>query len=369
MPTPRVTRRISCVPARGVGPAENETKGPGTPPNRRNELSMLDALRRGSTGWVAKILFALLVVSFAIWGIADVFTGFGRGSLAKVGSTEIRVEDFQRTYQNEINIISRQAGQRITPEQARAAGLDNRILSQLMAWAAVESHANDLNLALSDDAIVASLKKDPAFKGPDDKFSRFAFDNIINQMGLSERGFMQLRRRDELREQLTSALINSVAVPEALITLTNDWREEKRVAEFFTIDAEKAVTVPEPDDAALRKTYEGNKGRFMTPQLRKLAILAVSVDNLAGKMQVSDAEVAAAYEDTKKEYDTPERRRVQQIAFKDRAAAEAAKKALASGKSFGDVVKEAGAQDADVDLGLVTRDALIGVAEVSPPAR
>jgi peptidyl-prolyl cis-trans isomerase D len=320
---------------------------------------MLDALRRGSSGWVAKILLGLLVLSFAVWGIADVFTGFGRGSLAKVGDTEIRAEDFQRSFQNELSIISRQAGRRITAEQARNAGLDNRILSQLIAWAAVEQHANNLDLALSDTALVDSLKKDPAFKGSDDKFSRFAFENVLNQMGLSERGFLQLRRRDELREQVTTALINGVAVPETLIALTNDWREEKRVAQFFTIDADKAVTVPEPDEAQLKKTYDNNKGRFVTPELRKLALLVVSVDSLAGKMEVSDEDVQASYEDTKKDYDVPEKRRVQQIAFKDKAAAEAAKKALGEGKPFGDVVKEAGAKDADTDLGLVTRASLI----------
>ncbi len=205
---------------------------------------MLDALRRGSTGTVAKILFAVLVASFAIWGIGPVFRNFGRGSLAKVGSQEIRVEDFQRSLQNEIHTISRQSGRRITMEQARAAGLDNRILGQLMAWAAVEQHAADLNLALSDEALIEALKKDPAFKGPDGKFSKLAFDNILNQMGLSERGFLKLRRRDELREQLTTALINSIAVPETMIDLENAWRQEKRVAQYFTIDAEKAVTVP-----------------------------------------------------------------------------------------------------------------------------
>ena len=320
---------------------------------------MLDALRRGSTGWVAKILFALLVLSFAVWGVADVFTGFGRGSLAKVGSHEILVEDFQRTFQNELNVISRQSGRRITAEQARSAGLDNRILQQLMAWAAVESHATDLNLALSDEAIVNSLKNDPAFKGPDEKFSRIAFENVLNQMGVSERGFLALRRRDELREQLTSALVGGIAVPGTTIELVNAWREEKRVAEYFTIDAEKAVTVPDPDEAKLKQTYENNKGDFVLPEFRKLAVLILSVDGIKSKMDVTDAEIAASYEDSKDEYNTPERRRLQQIAFKDKAAAEAAKKALAGGKAFGEVAKEAGAKDADIDLGLVTRKSLI----------
>ncbi len=320
---------------------------------------MLDALRRGSTGTVAKILFAVLVLSFAIWGIGPVFRNYGRGNVAKVGSHEIRVEDFQRSLQNELNIISRQAGRRITTEQARAAGLDNRILAQLMAWAAVEQHADDLQLALSDPKLIEALKEDPSFKGPDGKFSRLAFENVLNHLGVSERGFVQLRRRDELREQLTTALMNGVAVPDTMIDLVNGWREEKRVAEHFTIDAEKAVTVPEPDEAKLKETYDANKGDFVSPEYRKIAVLALSVDNVKGKMDVSDDEITASYEETKKDYNTPERRRLQQIAFKDKAAAEAAKAALAKGKTFGEVAKEAGAKDADIDLGLVSKDRLI----------
>lgn len=320
---------------------------------------MLDALRRGSTGLVAKLLFGLLVLSFTVWGVADVFTGWGRGALAKVGNQEIRAEEFQRTFQNEINVISQQAGRRITSEQAHAYGLDNRVLARLIAWSAVEQHAQSLDLALSDAALIEAMKEDDNFKGPDGKFNRLAFENVLDRLGLSERGFLQLRRRDELREQLTSALLDGVAVPEASIELMNTWRNETRVAEHFTIDADKAVTVPEPDEAKLKAAYEANKGDFMAPEFRKVDVLLLSVDQIKKSIEVSDADAQAAYDGTKDKYNTAERRRVQQIAFKDKAAAEAAKKALDGGKSFGDVAKDAGAKDSDIDLGLISKDRLI----------
>ena len=320
---------------------------------------MLDALRRSSSGIVAKILFALLVLSFAIWGVADVFTGWGRGALAKIGHHEIRVEDYQRAFQNEINVISQQAGRRITTEQAHAAGLDNRVMARLIAWSAVEQHADKLDLALSDATLAEGMMSDEAFHGPDGKFNRLALENALNRLGVTERGFLQLRRRDELREQLTSALINGVTVPEATVELMNAWRNETRVAEHFAIDADKAVTVAEPDEAKLKATYEANAAKFMAPEYRKLALLVLSVDDLKKNVEISDTEAQERYDQTKEEYNTPERRRVQQIAFKDKAAAEEAKKAIDGGKSFADVAKEAGAQDSDIDLGLVSKDRLI----------
>ena len=35
---------------------------------KRARPSMLDSLRRHATGWVAKLLFGVLILSFAIWG-------------------------------------------------------------------------------------------------------------------------------------------------------------------------------------------------------------------------------------------------------------------------------------------------------------
>ena len=74
---------------------------------------MLDTLRRGAGNWLAKGLLGLLVIAFAVWGVADVFRGYGAGSIAKVGSTEIGLEQFQTAYQNEMNQISEQIGRRL----------------------------------------------------------------------------------------------------------------------------------------------------------------------------------------------------------------------------------------------------------------
>ena len=49
-------------------------------------------MRKASSNWLGKIVMAtvmgVLIVSFAVWGIADIFKGFGQSTLAKVGRTE-----------------------------------------------------------------------------------------------------------------------------------------------------------------------------------------------------------------------------------------------------------------------------------------
>ena len=71
---------------------------------------MLDAMRRGALNWLSKILLALLVVAFAVWGVADVFRGYGRGTLARIGNTEISVDEYRQAYQEELASIHGDSG-------------------------------------------------------------------------------------------------------------------------------------------------------------------------------------------------------------------------------------------------------------------
>jgi peptidyl-prolyl cis-trans isomerase D len=327
---------------------------------------MLEAMRRGAQTRVAKLLFGLLVLSFGIWGVHDVFRGWGRGAVAKVGGTAISDEEFRRAYQNELDRVSQQAKQRITPEQGRAFGLDRQVLAQLLGGAAVEAHADQLGLALSDATLVDGIQSDPDFQ-TDGKFSKQNFEGLLRQIGMSERGFLSLRRKDELRAAIIRSFISGQTIPKPLFDLMHAYNDEKRIIEWVKIDPD-AVTVADPTEAKLRELYDKDKAKYMTPEYRKVQVLMLGVDDLKKQANISDDEIAKAYEASKNTYDTPEQRRIQQIAFKDKSTAEAALKALRDGtKSFGDVAKDAGAKDTDVDLGLITKKALIDpkIADVS----
>ena len=237
----------------------------------------------------------------------------------------------------------------------------------LSSGATLETHAKDLGLALSDETLIKGVEADPDFQGRDGKFSKQGFDALLRQIGLSERAFLNLRRQDELKAALVGSFIKGQTVPKPLFDLMHAYNDEKRVIEWIKIDPE-VVSVPEPTEAKLKEVYETDKAKYMTPEYRKVQVLTLGIDDLKKQMTVSDDDIAKAYEASKDTYNTPEQRRVQQIAFKDKATAEAALKALRDGtKTFGDVAKETGAKDTDVDLGLINKKALIDpkVADVA----
>ncbi len=319
---------------------------------------MLDALRRGAGSWFAKGLLFLLILSFGVWGIADVFRGRGQDTVATVGGATISTAEFQRAYQAQLEEIRRRFGARITAEQARQFGLDNQVLGQLIGASVIEQHASKLGLGLSDDVVTGLIRNDPAFRGPDGRFSKATLDSILREAGYSERSYIAARRRDELREQITETLGMAATPPQPLVEVLYRYRDETRTVSSFNVDPAK-VTVGTPDDAKLKETYEANKTRFVVPESRKLGLLLLTVDRLAKTLEVPEADIRSAFEQGKGLYQVPERRRIQQIAFPDKAAAEAALAKIRGGQSFSDAAAAAGAKESDVDLGTLQRSQVI----------
>lgn len=130
---------------------------------------MLRGLRKASSNWLGKVVMAavvgFLVISFAVWGIGDIFRGFGVSTVATIGSSEITVEQFRQFYNDRLQQYGRQLGRPITSDQARAAGLDRQILSTLVAEAVLDERARQLGLGVSDEEVVRQIMQDPAFRG------------------------------------------------------------------------------------------------------------------------------------------------------------------------------------------------------------
>ncbi len=305
----------------------------------------------------AVVLF--LVVSFGIWGIGDIFRGFGVTTVAKIGRTEISIEQFRQQYNERLQQLGQQLRRPITPDQARALGLEQQILSQMIGGAALDERARQLGLGMSDADVVKHIKEDPAFRGPNGEFDENRFQQLIRQAGYSEPRFVSEQRRYALRRQITSAVTGEVAPPKAAAALLDRYQNEERSIEFVTLDGTKLGEIPMPTAEELTTYYDGHKALFRAPEYRKLVVVTVSPEELAKTVEVSDEDAKRSYDIRINRYTVPERRQIQQIAFPDAAEAEAAAKQIADGTSFDMLVAERKLSDKDIDLGTVTKTEMI----------
>jgi peptidyl-prolyl cis-trans isomerase D len=320
---------------------------------------MLDSLRRGAGSWVAKLFLLLLVVSFGFWGVADRLRNFGGNVVATVGGHEISGTEFQQAYRNQLDAIGARAGRAITPAEGWRFGLPQRVLSSMIAGAALDQAVAQLGLGLPDKVIAEKIMNNPRFQGLGGKFDERAFQNALREVGLTEQGFVAQEKRNALREQLIGLLEQTAEAPRALLEAMNHYQNEERVVQYFVIPETAAGKIEDPDENALKSYYASHKGEFTAPEYRKVQVLLVTPETYKDNVKVSDESIKAEFEAHKDKYSKPEKREIQQISFPDVAAAEAAKEKLDHGADFMAVARDAGYKENDVNLGLVAKSALI----------
>ncbi len=97
----------------------------------------------------------------------------------------------------------------------------------------------------------------------------------------------------------------------------------------------------------------------MTPELRKINALLLTRADVKARLPVSEEEIKAAYEADKEKFNIPEKRRVLQLSFTDKAEAEKAYAELAKAANFVEAAVKLGYKESDFDLGLLTRKDMI----------
>ncbi|MEY9743673.1 peptidyl-prolyl cis-trans isomerase D [Bradyrhizobium japonicum] len=336
---------------------------------------MLRGMRKASSNWLGKTIMAVvmgvLIISFGVWGIADIFKGFGQSTVAKVGSTEISLNEFRQTYTDRLQQISRQFGRPLTPDQARAFGLDRQVLQQTIAEAALDEEARRLGLGQSDEQIRQVIMNDPNFKGVGGSFDPNRFQAVIRNFGYTEQRYVSEQRKVSLRRQITGTIGAGLEPPKAMIDVLTRFQNEQRAIEFVRLDAAQAGTIDAPSPEALAAYFEDHKVQFRAPEYRKISFVVVSPEEIGKWSEVSDEEAKKVFDQRKDRLGTPEKRQIHQIVFPNVAEAQAARERLAGGMSFEDLGKERGLSSSDVDLGLVTKSSLdpaVGDAAFALPA-
>ena len=324
---------------------------------------MLRGIRKASENWLGRalmgVVMSVLVVSFGIWGINDIFHGFGRSSLAKIGKVEIPIEQFRQAYQDRLEQISRQIGHPVPPDQALAIGLDKQVLGEMIGQAALDQRARQMRLGISDDEVARHITSDPSLQSPDGKFDQVKFSLALHNMGLTEQRFITDRRETALRRQILDTVSGNISPPQAWLDAVNQFQNEQRSIQYLTLGPAQAGDIPQPTADEISKYFDERKILFRAPETRKIATVTVTPAALAKWMEISDDDVKHAYDERRSSFTTPERRHIEQIVFPNMADAQAAADRIKNGTSFDAIAAERGLKPQDFDLGSIAKSRIV----------
>jgi peptidyl-prolyl cis-trans isomerase D len=323
-------------------------------------------MRKASSNWLGKIIMGtvmgVLIISFGVWGIADIFKGFGQSTLAKIGRTEISTEQFRQLYTERLQQIGRQYGRPLTMDQARAFGLDRQVLQQVIAEAALDDNARQLGLGQSDAQTMRMVYSDPNFKGVSGAFDPARFQATIRQVGYTEQRYIADQRRVSLRRQIANTITAGLEPPKTLIDALVRFQSEQRSIDYVKLDAAQTGAIDPPSPEALAGYFDDHKTQFRAPEYRRISFVMITPDEIGKWSAVSDDDAKKIFEERRDKLSTPERRQLAQIVFPNVEEASAARGRITSGLSFDDLAKERGLSPSDLDLGTITKSAVIDPA-------
>ncbi|MDQ2634853.1 MAG: SurA N-terminal domain-containing protein [Pseudomonadota bacterium] len=318
---------------------------------------MLSALRNAAGTWVAKLLLLLLVVSFAVWGISgQVATGFGGNSVVTAGGTEVSPIEYRLAYDRQVAVMSQQLGTRLTREQAKALGIEEQVLGQLVAGAVLDEQANELGLGLSKDKLAQLTMEDPAFQGPGGQFDRQQFEYVLRQIGMRPEDYLRNRGQVAIRQQIVEAVSDGLKAPDTFLRAVALYRGEDRTAEYIVLPKTLVEPIEEPSDAVLSTYFDENKQSYAAPEYRKIAYVTLVPESIADESAITDEQVKEDYEKNIDRFTTPETRTIEQLVFADTNAAQAAVDSIKAGATFDSLVAAQGKTAADTVLGTFAKD-------------
>jgi peptidyl-prolyl cis-trans isomerase D len=319
---------------------------------------MLIQMRSKAAKIVTSLLFGLLILSFAIWGIGDIFRA-GRQvvTVAEVGDVKVTQIEFSRDLTREMNTLRQRFGGQFDIAQAQALGIVDQILQQMVTRALFEQQAEDLRMIVGEDQVRERIFEQPAFQNELGSFDRFRFEQVLRSNGLSESQFVALLSNDIERQQIVEAITGAGVAPRPLAQALYAYQQERRVAETLSVSADDLSALGEPSAEDLQRIHEEHAGKFQAPEYRSITLIQILAEDLAKDVSVSEQELRADFEARREEFGAPEMRGIEQIVFSDETTALAAKTLLAEGKAFFDVA-QATLGRAPVDLGMLSHEDL-----------
>lgn len=310
-----------------------------------------------------KILLFLLVGSFALWGIGDIFRGGQGGNyVAKVGGAAITASEYQQELSFRMASFQQLLGEEFSPEFARNLGIPQQVLREMIHRKLVEMEAGNLNIHIPQSEVLRIIRNNAAFN-TGNGFDKDAFLSALRSARISEERYIEALKQENAAQLLLGGFATESFVSAETAEALHKVRNEAREATLYILSANSVGTVDQPDDATLKTYYENNTAQYQTPEYRQIAYFHFRREDLKKDLKADAETLHALYEEHKMAYMEPEKRQVSQLLYARKEDAVHAFELLQSGESLADVAKKIPAVNQETDLGLITRAGLLPEAQ------
>jgi len=273
---------------------------------------MLEAIRNNKDSKLAKIILAIIIVPFALFGIDSYLSSLGTNAyVAKVNGKEISLQQYQRNF---TTIREQLADPNTDPSMFDSPEFKSAVLDNLISAELVNQAINDFGFVISDQQLREYIVGMPDFQ-VGGMFSQDKYDEIVRYNNISPKQLEEKIRADLAGQQIRDSLKNLVSVPGEEIQSLVNLAYQKRDINLFEMYLDDYEGKIKPTETELQAFYDENTSAFIRPDQVKINFIIYSVAGLVPKTKVSDAEVREFFEANKDLYQGDQQRRAKHILF------------------------------------------------------
>lgn len=301
---------------------------------------MIEKMHEKSGGWVFKIIFALVSLSFVLGGIGGGLMATDN-SVAKVNGEEISQQVFSRAKNQQQNILNAQLGERfwdLMDNPIYVKQFHESILNGLVDDELLRQYAKSLKIDVSADQIKSEIVNSPAFQ-QDGKFNNNLYQQALRNNGLTADGYAAIVYEGMLFAQIQEAIVNSSFTVPAQQELLAKLLLQKRQVRLATYSIAKEVNNQTASTEEMQAYYEANKANFVNPEKLTVEYISIEPKDLANKIQVTNEQIDTYYQTNKAKYTTKGEAKIAHIQVATEAEANEIVQALAKGEDFAQLAK------------------------------
>jgi len=293
---------------------------------------MLEKFRSYAQTKAAKIILALILVPFALFGIDSYLNQAGNNlSIAKVNGYKIALPEYNRAIENVRNRIMSE-GKKVDPAMFDSFEFKESVIDGLITKQLLNNDIKKSRFRITDQQLSQYIIGMPEFQ-KDGKFSQEIYDKVLQNNQLTPKKFEESIRNDLLIQQVRDGLQKLTFIPPNNLAETLKATSQQReisIAEFKTKEYMTKANIAEKDMQAF---YDQNKSKFLAPEQVKAEFVVFSLANILPTINVTEDEIKSFYKANADKYQNQQQREASHILIAASKNAPPAEKAKAKAKA------------------------------------
>jgi peptidyl-prolyl cis-trans isomerase D len=281
---------------------------------------MLNTLRKSVAGPFVKLLIGILILSFAVWGIQDIFGNYKNSVAIEIDGNEISLDELVNEYNYQLSTISSQLNKQISFDESMALGIDKIAIENLIRKMILQIELNKYGINIPEEFIAQKIVNDDAFKS-DGVFNKARYRQLLSFSGYTEESFLISELNANKQNQLYSLIANKNYIPKTLLEIINDYNSTEKVINYIEIP-KKNISVKTPSERELLEFYDKFQNGYRKSETRDFDALILNADSLKNNISVSQIEIQNYYNENIDSFKVEETRDVYQFFFDDLITAE-----------------------------------------------